>query len=58
MIYVAACKVRPREVEDVLHQHPAVREVAVVGVPDSYRDETMKILRRELRGGPTPSGGR
>ena len=35
-------KVWPREVEDVLYGHPAVREAAVVGVPDPYRGETVK----------------
>ena len=35
-------KVWPREVEDVLYQHEAVREAAVVGVPDAYRGETVK----------------
>jgi long-chain acyl-CoA synthetase len=35
-------KIWPREVEDVLHEHPAVREAAVVGVPDEYRGETVK----------------
>jgi long-chain acyl-CoA synthetase len=34
-------KVWPREVEDVLYEHPAVREAAVVGVPDEYRGETV-----------------
>ncbi|RJO73672.1 long-chain fatty acid--CoA ligase [Nocardia panacis] len=34
-------KVWPREVEDVLYEHPAVREAAVVGVPDPYRGETV-----------------
>jgi long-chain acyl-CoA synthetase len=29
-------------VEDTLYQHPAVREAAVVGVPDAYRGETVK----------------
>lgn len=42
MINAAGYKVWPREVEDVLYQHPAVREAAVVGVPDSYRGETVK----------------
>jgi long-chain acyl-CoA synthetase len=37
-------KIWPREVEDVLYEHPAVREVAVVGVPDSYRGETVKAF--------------
>ncbi|MFF8818300.1 class I adenylate-forming enzyme family protein [Leucobacter sp. NPDC015123] len=34
-------KVWPREVEDALYEHPAVREVAVVGAPDEYRGETV-----------------
>ncbi len=32
----------PREVEEVLHAHPAVLEVAVVGVPDALRGEEVK----------------
>ena len=42
MINAAGYKVWPREVEDVLYGHPAVREVAVVGVPDDYRGESVK----------------
>jgi len=42
MINAAGYKVWPREVEDVLYGHPAVREAAVVGVPDEYRGETVK----------------
>lgn len=42
MINAAGYKVWPREVEDVLYSHPAVNEVAVVGVPDEYRGETVK----------------
>jgi long-chain acyl-CoA synthetase len=34
----------PREVEEVLYLHPAVREAAVVGIPDSYRGETIKAV--------------
>ncbi len=37
-------KVWPREVEDVLFEHEAVREAAVVGVPDQYRGETVKAF--------------
>ncbi|OZM80517.1 long-chain fatty acid--CoA ligase [Pseudonocardia sp. MH-G8] len=37
-------KVWPREVEDVLYEHGAVREAAVVGVPDAYRGETVKAF--------------
>jgi len=42
MISAAGYKVWPRDVEDVLYQHPAVRQAAVVGVPDEYRGETVK----------------
>ncbi|MEU6129827.1 AMP-binding protein [Saccharopolyspora sp. NPDC047091] len=48
-------KVWPREVEDVLYEHPAVREAAVVGVPDPYRGETVRAyvsLRAGLRAEP------
>jgi len=41
-INVSGYKVWPREVEDVLYEHPAVREAAVIGVPDAYRGETVK----------------
>lgn len=34
--------VYPREVEEMLHAHPAVLEVAVVGVPDQLRGEEVK----------------
>ena len=44
MINAAGYKVWPREVEDVLYEHPAVREAAVVGVPDEYRGETVKAF--------------
>ena len=43
-------KVWPREVEDVLYEHEAVREAAVVGVPDEYRGETVKAFV-SLKGG-------
>ncbi|WTB00291.1 AMP-binding protein [Streptomyces avidinii] len=42
MINASGFKVWPREVEDVLYTHPAVREAAVVGVPDAYRGESVK----------------
>ncbi|MBU0735187.1 MAG: hypothetical protein KKG10_13655, partial [Proteobacteria bacterium] len=34
----------PRDVEDVIYQHPAVKETAVVGVEDPYRGETVKAF--------------
>jgi long-chain acyl-CoA synthetase len=43
-INAAGYKVWPREVEDVIYAHEDVREVAVVGVPDEYRGETVKAF--------------
>jgi long-chain acyl-CoA synthetase len=42
MINTAGFKVWPREVEETLYQHPAVKLAAVVGVPDRYRGEIVK----------------
>ncbi len=53
MIIASGFKVWPREVEDTLYQHPAVREAAVIGVPDAYRGETVKAfvaLKQEYEG--------
>jgi len=44
LINVSGFKVWPRDVEDVLYRHPGVKEAAVVGVPDSYRGETVKAF--------------
>ena len=44
MIIASGFKVWPREVEDVIYLHPSVREVAVIGVPDPYRGETVKAF--------------
>ncbi|OKI99007.1 acyl-CoA synthetase [Streptomyces sp. CB01249] len=52
MINASGFKVWPREVEDVLYTHPAVREAAVVGVPDAYRGETVRAYV-SLRPGAT-----
>ncbi len=38
-INVSGYKVWPREVEDALYEHRAVREAAAVGEPDEYRGE-------------------
>ena len=44
LINVSGFKVWPRDVEDVLYQHPGVKEAAVVGEPDPYRGETVKAF--------------
>lgn len=42
MIIASGFNVYPREVEEVLYEHPAVKEAVVAGVPDPYRGETIK----------------
>ncbi|WP_030676588.1 class I adenylate-forming enzyme family protein [Streptomyces cellulosae] len=56
MINASGFKVWPREVEDVLYTHPAVREAAVVGVPDGYRGETVKAYISLRPGAETDPG--
>jgi long-chain acyl-CoA synthetase len=43
-INASGYKIWPRDVEDVLYANDAVREAAVVGVPDEYRGETVKAF--------------
>ncbi|HXQ49138.1 MAG TPA: long-chain fatty acid--CoA ligase [Thermoplasmata archaeon] len=43
-INVGGMKLYPREVEEVLFQHPAVAEVAVIGLPDPERGEVVKAF--------------
>jgi long-chain acyl-CoA synthetase len=42
VIVTAGYNVYPKEVEGVIHEHPGVRDTAVVGVPDERRNETVK----------------
>jgi long-chain acyl-CoA synthetase len=41
LILASGFNVYPREVEEVLFQHPAIQEAAVAGVSDEYRGETV-----------------
>ncbi|MEM0331946.1 MAG: long-chain fatty acid--CoA ligase [Archaeoglobaceae archaeon] len=53
MIIAGGYNVYPREVEEVLYEHPAVLEAAVIGVPDPYRGEAVKAfvqLKPEYKG--------
>lgn len=52
MINVGGLKVFPREVEEVVYKHPAVREACAVGVPDPLKGEVVKVFLT-LREGQT-----
>ncbi|MEM8595707.1 MAG: AMP-binding protein [Pseudomonadota bacterium] len=44
MVVVSGFNVYPNEVEDVLSAHPAIREAAVIGVPDGATGEAVKAF--------------
>ncbi|NHJ14622.1 MAG: long-chain fatty acid--CoA ligase [Candidatus Thorarchaeota archaeon] len=44
LINASGYKVWPNEVEEVLFEHPKVREAAVIGIPDETRGETVKAF--------------
>lgn len=44
MIVSGGENIYPREIEDVLHRHPAVADVAVIGVPDAQWGEAVKAV--------------
>lgn len=44
MVITGGLNVYPREIEEVLHQHPAILEAAVVGVPDDYLGESLRAF--------------
>ncbi len=44
MIIAGGYNIYPREVEEVLFEYPKIQEAAVIGVPDTYRGETVKAF--------------
>jgi long-chain acyl-CoA synthetase len=44
MIIAGGYNIYPREVEEVLYEHPDILEAAVIGVPDPKRGETVKAF--------------
>ncbi len=44
VIIAGGFNIYPREVEEVLYAHPAVLEVAVTGIRDAYRGESVKAF--------------
>lgn len=44
LIIAGGFNIYPREVDEVLFQHPKVAEAVTVGIPDAYRGETVKAF--------------
>jgi long-chain acyl-CoA synthetase len=44
MIIAGGYNIYPAEIEAVLFEHPAVKEAAVIGMPDEYRGESVKAF--------------
>ncbi|WPG36721.1 long-chain fatty acid--CoA ligase [Variovorax sp. EBFNA2] len=44
MLLCSGYNVYPRVLEEAIYQHPAVNEVAVIGVPDEYRGQSPKAF--------------
>jgi len=42
MVNVRGLNVYPREIEDLLYQHPKIKEATVIGIPDYYKGEVPK----------------
>jgi long-chain acyl-CoA synthetase len=53
MIVASGYNVYPREVEEVLFEHPDVAEAVAIGVPDDYRGEAVKAFVVKRSGAKT-----
>lgn len=52
IVIVSGLNVYPREVEEVLYRYPAVKEAAVIGVPDKSRGEVVRayvVLKEDMK---------
>jgi long-chain acyl-CoA synthetase len=55
LVIVGGLKVYPREIEEFLHEHPKVKEAAVVGIPHKVRGELLiahVVLKEGADGDP------
>jgi long-chain acyl-CoA synthetase len=53
MILASGYNVYPREIEEVLFEHPDVAEAVAIGIPDEYRGETVKAFVVQRPGAQT-----
>ena len=55
MILSGGFNVFPRNIEEVIYEHPAVAEVTVIGIPDAYQGQSAKAFIA-LKPGHSPFG--
>jgi long-chain acyl-CoA synthetase len=55
MVIAGGFNIYPREIDEVLMQHPKVLDAVAVGIPDAYRGETLKCYI-VVKPGETASG--
>ena len=44
MIIAGGYNIYPRDIDEVLFEHPKIREACTIGIPDAYRGETVKAF--------------
>jgi len=44
MIIAGGYNIYPREIDEVLYEHPKILEACAIGIPDEYRGETVKAF--------------
>jgi long-chain acyl-CoA synthetase len=44
MIIAGGYNVYPREIDEVLYEHPKIVDAVSIGIPDAYRGETVKVF--------------
>ncbi len=44
MIIAGGFNIYPREIDEVLYQHPKIADAVTIGIPDEYRGETVKAF--------------
>ncbi|MBW1818290.1 MAG: AMP-binding protein, partial [Deltaproteobacteria bacterium] len=44
MIIAGGYNIYPRDIDEILFEHPKIQEACAVGIPDAYRGETVKAF--------------
>lgn len=50
MIIAGGYNIYPRDIDEVLYEHPKIMEACAVGIPDAYRGETLKAFITPMPG--------